>query len=316
MLSSKSVRRFISCVCLALISGGAPRILAAPPAAAPVFPVKVSSNGRYLVDQKGAPFFIHGDTAWSLMVQVTREDAEFYLEDRRQKGFNAILLNLIEHGFADNPPKNVYGKGPFTTPGDFSTPNEAYFAHVDWVLNQAAEKGILVLVSATYVGYDNVQGWGAEVVNNGPSKCRNYGRYLGNRYKNFKNVIWVAWGDRTPAPGSTLEKNSLEILLGFRETAPAHLHTAHMNRTHTAREVPAFNPYMDLDAVYSAFRPYVGCLRRYRASDPRPTFLWEAHYEGPWAKGWPVGTPSSQRRQAYWTMTSGATGHMYGNHAI
>ncbi|MCI0539886.1 MAG: DUF4038 domain-containing protein [Verrucomicrobiales bacterium] len=280
------------------------------------FPVRVHSDSRYLIDADGIPFMIHGDSAWSLIVQVTREDAELYLEDRRQKGFNTILLNLIENEFADNAPKNIYGDAPFTTPGDFSAPNEAYFAHADWVLNKAAEKSLLVLACPAYVGHNDAQGWGAEVVNNGPIKCRDYGRYVGNRYQNFKNVVWVHWGDRTPAPGSTLEKNSLEVLLGIKGTVPAHLHTAHIKRTHTAREVAAFKPHMDLDAVYSAFRPYVGCLRRYRASDPKPAFLWEAYYEGNWDKGWPEGTPSSQRRQAYWTMTSGATGHMYGNHAI
>ncbi|MCI0623926.1 MAG: glycoside hydrolase family 140 protein [Acidobacteria bacterium] len=280
------------------------------------FPVRVSSDGRYLVDAEGKPFMIHGDSGWSIIAQLTKEDAEFYLEDRRQKGFNTIIALLIDNEFADNAPKNAYSDGPFTAPADFSTPNEAYFAHADWVLNKAAEKGILVLVCPAFAGHDDKGGWGAQVVNNGATKSRSYGKYLGNWYQNFKNVIWVHWGDRTPAPGSTLEKNSLEVLLGIKETAPAHLHTAHMKRTHTAREVAAFKPFMDLDAVYSAFRPYVACLRRYRVSDFKPTFLWEAYYEGPWMKRWPVGTPSSQRRQAYWTMTSGATGHLYGNNAI
>ena len=31
-------------------------------------PIKVSPNGRYFVDQKGAPFFWLGDTAWPLFL--------------------------------------------------------------------------------------------------------------------------------------------------------------------------------------------------------------------------------------------------------
>ncbi len=58
------------------------------------FPVRVSMNGRYLEDANGKPFLLHGDTAWSVIVQLTKEEAEEYLEDRRQKGFNAILVNL------------------------------------------------------------------------------------------------------------------------------------------------------------------------------------------------------------------------------
>ena len=54
-----------------------------------------SANQRYLVDQKGDPFLLQGDAAWSLIV-ATESDAEVeqYLENRRQKGFNTILVNL------------------------------------------------------------------------------------------------------------------------------------------------------------------------------------------------------------------------------
>jgi hypothetical protein len=61
-----------------------------------------------------------------------------YLEDRRQKGFNSIIVELTEHLVTADPPKNRYGDAPFATPGDFSTPNEAYFAHADWVVRKGA----------------------------------------------------------------------------------------------------------------------------------------------------------------------------------
>ena len=54
------------------------------------FPLKVASGNRYLIDQSNVPFFINGEAAWSLIVATTDADAEKYLEDRRQKGFNAI----------------------------------------------------------------------------------------------------------------------------------------------------------------------------------------------------------------------------------
>ena len=81
---------------------------------APALPLKVSENRRYLVDQKGHPFLIHGDTAWSLITAVTKEEAVRYLDDRRDKGFDAIIVNLIEHFF--NGPIDRDGEGPFTTP--------------------------------------------------------------------------------------------------------------------------------------------------------------------------------------------------------
>jgi polysaccharide pyruvyl transferase WcaK-like protein len=60
------------------------------------FPLRVSANGHYLEDAGGKPFLLHGDTAWSLIVQLTKEETEEYLENRRQKGVNSIIVNLIE----------------------------------------------------------------------------------------------------------------------------------------------------------------------------------------------------------------------------
>src|ERR1035438_4484555 len=98
------------------------------------YPVKVGLDHRHLVDQSGAPFLVQGDAPWSLISGLTREEAELYLEKRRSQGFNSIIVNLIEHKFRG--PVNRYGEGPFTTPGDFSTPNEKYFEHADWVRSE------------------------------------------------------------------------------------------------------------------------------------------------------------------------------------
>ncbi len=51
-----------------------------------------------------------GDTPWSLTAQLTKAEAEQYLENRRLKGFNTIIVNLIGHKFCDNPPKNRDGR--------------------------------------------------------------------------------------------------------------------------------------------------------------------------------------------------------------
>jgi Protein of unknown function (DUF4038) len=79
----------------------------------PAFPLRVEAGKRYLVDAVGKPFLIHGDTAWSLIADLTREDVERYLADRRDRGFNTLLVNLIETRFARNAPANAYGELPF-----------------------------------------------------------------------------------------------------------------------------------------------------------------------------------------------------------
>ena len=298
-------------------------VVAAHPSGS-LFPLRVSENGRYLVDASGRPFLLHGDTAWSLIAQLTKEETEEYLENRRQKGFNAILVNLIEYRNADNPPRNKYGEAPFTTPGDFSTPNDKYFAHADWVIQRAHQKGILVVLNPCYTGWSSngtssADGFVKEIIANGPTKCRNYGRYVGNRYKNFANIIWQAGGDTTPKAGSPLEKNWLEILQGIKEVDPIHLWSAHWYCFTTARDQPAFAPYMDLDNAYGGNRTYIQILRAWNRPDPKPTFLNEAHYEGTGVPGHASAeneAPHMIRAQAYWALLSGATGHIFGSHYV
>src|SRR6478735_3480830 len=46
--------------------------------AGPTYPLMRSANGRYLVDQSNTPFLMIGDTAWSLMVNISEADAAVY----------------------------------------------------------------------------------------------------------------------------------------------------------------------------------------------------------------------------------------------
>jgi hypothetical protein len=88
------------------------------PASAVVFPLRTAANGRFLTDQHGEPFLVVGDTAWSLIVQLGEDDIDRYLEDRQKRGFNSIIVNLIEHKFAPEANHEVvtggYGEGVAT----------------------------------------------------------------------------------------------------------------------------------------------------------------------------------------------------------
>ena len=51
---------------------------AGTPTATYTYPLKISANGRYLVDQQGKPFRIQGDSAQSLITNLTYAEAEIY----------------------------------------------------------------------------------------------------------------------------------------------------------------------------------------------------------------------------------------------
>lgn len=273
--------------------------------AAPRYPLTIGPDQRHLVDQDGAPVLILGDAAWSILVALTRDEVEQYLANRQRKGFNSILVNLIEHYYKG--PQNLSGDGPFTTPGDFSTPNESYFAHADWVIQRAADHGIQVFLAPIYLGARDEEGWIAEALDNGLDKCRAYGRYVGQRYADADNIIWVMGGDRNP--GSALEHVNA-IAAGIKEHDDRHLFTAHC-----APESPPVQQYpgdwLNLNNTYTYEIVHRKLLADYRRTPVMPFFLMESTYEGEHNA-----SEAQIRRQAYWAILCGGTGHIFGNNPI
>ena len=298
----------LGCVLLALAGSSM--------AVTPDYPLKRGSNPRHLVDQNNRPFLIHGDAPWSLMVQPTREEAEQYLRNRHRKGFNSIIVNLIEHIYCDNPPYNRYGEPPFTgklagsNHDDYATPNEAYFAHVDWVLKKAAEYGIQVFLVPSYLGYNGgaglpePQGWYDEMVANGVVKLRNYGRFLGLRYKDFDNIIWLNGGDYNPPDRSIVNATAEGIL----EQDPNHLHTAHTAPEFSALDYYKTETWLKINNTYTYSQPLINSRADYARTPAAPFFLIESKYEGE------HGVSNQEiRRQAYWAVFSGSCGQFMGN---
>jgi hypothetical protein len=276
-------------------------------APSPVYPLKISASKRYLVDQQNTPFLLQGDAPWSLITGLTEAEAELYLENRRLKGFNTLMVNLIEHKFKG--PVNRDGEGPFTTPANFSTPNEKYFAHADWVIRKAADKGVQILLAPCYLGYKGTEeGWYEEIQANGPAKCRDYGRYLGKRYRDFDNILWLMGGDRTPE--KALEEVH-EIALGIREFDSRHLFSAHSAPEQSAVDGYPQESWLDVNCTYTYEIVHKKLLEDYNRVPVMPFFLIESTYEGEHNS-----TPVQIRRQAYWAILCGATGQIMGNRPI
>jgi hypothetical protein len=277
--------------------------------ASAVTQLAVSANQRYLVDQRGEPFLLQGDAAWSIIVALPDAGVEQYLKNRRDKGFNAILVNLLEHKFAANPPRDEAGDAPFTTPGDFSTPNEKYFAHADWVIRKAGEYGIEVLLAPVYLGYKGTdEGWIDELLKLEPEKCLAYGRFLGKRYKDFDNIIWVMGGDRNPE--GALEKVDL-IALGIKEFDQRHLFTAHGQGENSTVEQFGGDKWLNVNSTYTAEIVHRKLLADYNRKPTMPFFLIETTYEGEHNA-----SEVQIRRQAYWSILCGGFGHVMGNNPI
>jgi hypothetical protein len=281
-------------------------------ASQPALPLKTSENGRFLVDQRGEPFLVVGDTAWSLVVQPGEVDIDRYLEDRARCGFNSVIVNLIEHRFCTAPPRTRAGLVPFETAGDFSTPNPAYLDFAHRVVEKANDRGIVVWLFPAYLGSGGGdEGFFREMKASGRARLRAYGRFVGQRFKDLPNVVWVVGGDFTPDRGDLWTVT--EVAEGIREVDDVHPISGHGAPSSTSA-VGAFGDrgWLTVDAVYSyekeLFRPM---LAGYRRRPVRPFVLMESVYEGEHDS-----RPELIRRQAYWAMLSGACGQFLGNNPI
>jgi hypothetical protein len=104
--------------------------------------LRVTANHRYLEYENGKPFFYLGDTAWELFHRLNREEATRYLTNRSQKGFTVIQASILAQLGGLTVP-NAYGDLPVLD-NDPAKPNEAYFRHIDFIVNHAEELGLFV----------------------------------------------------------------------------------------------------------------------------------------------------------------------------
>ncbi len=287
--------------------------ISARPADFPVYPLKASVNGRYLVDQNGMPTLLVGDSPHSLFVNLSPQQADAYFANRAFYGINALWVEVLCNTYtAGRPDGSTYdGIIPFTTPGDMSTPNPAYFRRVDQIVRLAANHGIQIVMDAF-----ETAGWMPVLEQNGTQKALKYGKFLGNHYKNFNNIIWITGNDfQTWNTSSTDNLLIAAIMRGIASTDPNHLQTTELNYLVSGSlDDPLLVPYTTLTGAYTYYPTYAEVLHEYNAPNFVPVFMEEANYEFEDNTGMDYGDPETLRRQEYWTMLSGATGQLYGNH--
>lgn len=282
--------------------------------------LKISPNGRYLMYVDGRPFFYLGDTAWELFHRTNREEADLYLNNRAEKGFTVIQAVVLAELEGLTVP-NSLGDLPLLDQ-DPSQPNEAYFQHVDYIVDKAAELGMFIGMLPTWGDKFNLKwGQGPEVFT--PENALSFGKYLGNRYKD-KPIIWILGGDRNPE-----EADDLEIIRAMARGLKAgdggkHLMTYHPQGDFNSAAWFHLDEWLDFNMFQSGHgsfnKPNFEMNLENRKLRPvKPTLDGEPRYEDHpvnWKpeNGWFM--EFDVRQAAYWNVFSGSCGHTYGNHNI
>jgi hypothetical protein len=290
--------------------------------------ITVSDNRRFLVTEQGEPFFWLGDTAWELFHRLTLEEARFYLENRRRKGFNVIqAVALAEFDGLHTP--NAYGDYALID-DDPTRPNEAYFRHVDAIIRMAADHGIYVGLLPTWADKIILMGGDGPVIFN-PENAREYGQWLGERYRDDSNVIWVLGGDR-PAYTDTEDFRPIwrAMAAGIDEGAGRRvLKTYHPRGGKSSSDWLHEEEWLDFNMMQSGHGSgrstptWKMIAHDYALQPTKPVLDAEPNYEDHPVDPWPAWNPASGyfraddvRRQTYRSVFAGGCGVTYGHHTM
>jgi hypothetical protein len=301
--------------------------------------LRVQENGRYLANGE-RPFFWLGDTAWLLFQNLTLEETELYLKNRRDKGFTVIQATVIHtlpkaDSGDSSLPLNKNQLSCALQNNDFARPDKEgeFWRHADAVLNKAEELGL-------YMGL--LPAWGSMVKQNilTVDNAAVYADFLAERWGRRKNIIWILGGDIRGDTGGEVWN-----ILGnaFKRLAPDQLITYHPFGRTSSSFWFADSPWLDFNMFQSGHRRYdqrslkewddntakEGWFgednwryveRDYAAGIKRPTLDGEPSYEqipqGLHDPSQPYWQDYDVRRYAYWAVLAGACGHTYGHNAI
>ena len=283
--------------------------------------LRVAKNQRYLEYEDGTAFFYLGDTAWELFHRLNREEADLYLTNRSRKGFTVIqAVVLAQIGGLDQP--NAYGDLPLLEK-DPTRPNEAYFKHVDYIVNRADDLELFIGMLPTWGNYWKTGGNQLFTVRN----ARQYGRFLGERYKDAP-IVWILGGDQAIA--NEQERAIIGAMAqGLTDgDGGTHLKTYHP-RGPGASSLHVHNAkWLDFNMFQSSHGGHdhdTGLfVERDLALKPlKPTLDGEPRYEcipaGFYFADWnryDRFDAYDVRQAAYWSLMAGACGHTYGNNNI
>jgi hypothetical protein len=281
-------------------------------AGTPSFPLKLSDDRRYLVDQQAKPFFVMGDTPWFVQ-RLKIEDVRMLMGDRQAKGFNTLFLEILDDSRI--PSKDGYGNPAFETDTDITRPVEAYWRYAEEIMDEAQKRGLFIIMSDLWYGY----GEGLWMHHVKPDNARVYGVFLGKRFARFNNLMWMHAGDRNP--DDNLMECTRILAREISAAAPRHLHTVHNSPEFASARFYHGDAWLDVDLGYTYGASYLHILPEYQRTNPvRPVILGETGYEDepndiqrlPDAKKGDLWNPYRIRRNAWWAVLSGARGYCAG----
>jgi hypothetical protein len=290
-------------------------------------PIQVHPDHRYLMTSEGNPFFWLADTAWELFHRLDENEATLYLDTRKEQDFNVVQAVVLAELDGIHTP-NANGETPFINLDTWAY-NEAYFEHVDRIIDLALERDIHIALLPTWGDklFKNTWGTGPEIFT--PETAYAYGKRIGQRYRDRKNLVWVLGGDRNPRDDSQDIEVWNQMARGILESQKPEnpiLITFHPQPADPGGSSNWFHhaDWLDFNMHQTGHCPnhqtYEKIAHDLRLSPLKPTIdgepMYEEHPKCFNAKEMGYSEAADIRRIMYWNVFAGAAGQTYGCHAV
>ncbi|MFT3701544.1 MAG: glycoside hydrolase family 140 protein [Agriterribacter sp.] len=291
--------------------------------------LKTTADGHYLQFEDGTPFFWLGDTGWELFERLTLEEIKTYLDNRSAKGMNVIqAVALAEFDGIRRP--NRYGQLPLID-NNPDKPNSQYFTIIDSTVKMALSRNMFIGLLPTW-GDKVTLAWGEGPVIFDSANAYRYGKWIGQRYADYPNIIWILGGDR-PAVNDKNDWRPVwrQMAKGIKEgTRNRCIITYHPSGgSNSTSQWIHHESWLDINMFQSGHggghdTPCWQYVTRDRSYTPtKPTLDAEPNYEDHPVNPWPKWNPDNGyyrdydvRKQLYRSVFAGACGVTYGHHAI
>ena len=283
-------------------------ILSSYPVTAQMQKLKIADSHRFLVREDGSAFVWIGETNW-FFAQLPPETIDRILEIRSKQGFTIMFVSCRQ---------NLYNGGGT---GEINHPNEHWWSYLDEYIAKCEKRNL-------YVGI--TLGWWGKAMSNSKEDLYRHGKWVGNRYKDNHNIIWLTLGE---AGGhlreTTIPDEKLDALIkGIREGDTGNklltVHADYRRGTSLCNDgdISDFNNWQtsqwcclnDLprkdDRNWTVWEAITYDYNKLYDGKPKPTLDSEAWYEN--NKDFCGAGSYNIRRRAYYTIFAGAFGHTYG----
>jgi len=307
------------------------------------FNLRVGKNGRFLVHGDGSGFFPIADTAWAIGWRLKRGEVERYLQRRKDQKFNTIAMVSFPGVEGKVVIPNAYGdfafevsrRGawdpmrPITTPGKNPQNSKEYdyWDHLEYVIDTAASKGMVVVLLPAWGGYvagDYGSGKATREVIFDATSGYQYSRWIGYRFRNKKNIIWMMGGDRSAVYG---EKDYRKVFRAMAEGVAYGVngidqqdneadYSTTLMSYHPRKWQPNSSkwfhndPWLDFNSIQDQPSDQIAATKLdYGLTPTKPTWLFEGGYEYRTKayKDWQI------RFQSWQTVFAGGFGVTYGS---